>query len=69
MQVRVACRTVGCISEAAVTLLTDPEPIVICGYCSVEITDKVEVGPAVLESVVVETVADPETVIDTEQIV
>jgi hypothetical protein len=69
MQLQVACRTVGCISEAAITLLTDPEPIVICGYCSVEITDKVEVGPAVTELVVVETVADQEMVIDTEQIV
>lgn len=40
MLVQVVCRTVGCVSEGAVTLLTDPEPLVICGYCQTEITDK-----------------------------
>lgn len=81
MQVKVICRTPRCVSESAVTLLTDPEGLVICGYCSVEITEKVEVGPALTEPVVIETVADQlevtdqetvanqETVIDTETIV
>ena len=62
MQVKVICRTAGCVSEGAVTLLTDPEALVICGYCQIEITDKVVITPA--EEPVVE-----EVVIDTEQIV
>lgn len=58
MQVKVICQTPGCLSEGAVTLLTDPEALVICGYCQTEITDKV-----VIESVIEEVVIDTEPIV------
>lgn len=41
MIVNVTCRTAGCENENAAIPFVDPAPLVICGCCGFEITDKV----------------------------
>lgn len=43
MKIDVVCRTENCVSNAYVTRLENPEPIVMCGHCGQEITDKTQV--------------------------
>jgi hypothetical protein len=49
MQVDVMCGTANCLSNGYVTRLENPEPIVICGHCGNEITNKTEVIDAPAE--------------------
>ena len=39
------CHTSGCLNDGIEIEILDPSPVVVCGVCNVEITDKVEVVP------------------------